>query len=289
MPWHLVILGHVIANPQRSIKLHPNTNQCFPIVMDFLTADDPEAFPFPLTITRDDFSVGSLFDPDTFLYTKHRFTPLDSLLSDLTDLSQSLNQELLDLVNNEYTNFIRLGQSIEGCMELMSNISLDVSKFNTTLTHALDDFCASSDTTASVLLHKKRLNLVKNKIKLMLLLNEQCTSFNTLLALDVGDVEEERLVTKVSTLATLYLSVTKIFTVLMESVDATDEICVFFDKVVKPKVVTLKHEFKLYLDELFALGTGNSAVYGNLLLQLLHIYRVTGLVSAVSGTSTKRA
>lgn len=256
--------------------------------MDFLTAEDTETFPFPLSITRDDFSDGSLFDPDTFLYTKHRFTPLDSLLADLSELSQSLNQELLNLVNNEYTNFIRLGQSIEGCMELMNNISLDVSRFNTTLTHALDDFSASSDTAETVLLHKKRLNLMKNKIKLMLLLNEQCTSFNTLLALDVGDVEVERLVTKLSTLATLYLSVTKIFAVLMESVDSTDEICVFFNKVVKPKVVTLKHEFKLYLDELFVLGSSDSAVYGHLLLQLLHIYRVTGLVSAVAAASPKK-
>lgn len=251
------------------------------ITMESLAEEDTETFPFPLTITRDDFSVGLQFDPDTFLFTKHRFTPLDSLLADLTDLSQSLNQDLLDLVNSEYTNFIRLGQSIEGCMELMSNISLDVSKFNTTLTHALEDFSESSHTADSVLLHKKRLNLMKNKIKLMLLLNEQCSSFNTLLALDVGDVAVERLVTKVSTLATLYLSVTKIFAVLMESEDSTDEICVFFEKVVKPKVVTLKHEFQLYLDELVVLGSSDSAVYGGLLLQVLHIYRVTGLVSAV--------
>lgn len=275
---------HLTVFTSEQVYIHQENT----LPMDFLNAEDNESFPFPLTITRDDFSIGSQFNPDTFLYTKHRFTPLDSLLADLSELSKNLNQELLDLVNNEYTNFIQLGQSIEGCMELMSNISLDVSRFNTTLTHALDDFSASSTTAETVLLHKKRLNLMKNKIKLILLLNEQCTSFNTLLALDVGDVKAERLLTKLTTLATLYLSVTKIFTVLMESVDSGDEVCLFFDKVVKPKVVTLKHEFKLYLDELYVLGSSDSAQYGQLLLQLLHIYRVTGLESAAGSAVLKK-
>ncbi|KAF5209098.1 hypothetical protein E0198_004373 [Clavispora lusitaniae] len=276
----------------RSAIAEPTSPCIFPYLrcsaaMDY-SSEKPESFPFPLSITRDDFSASSDFDPDTFLYTKHRYTPLDSLLQDLTDLSKSLNQDLLDLVNNEHTNFIRLGQSIEGCMELMNNISLDVSKFDTTLTHTLESFLSSSTAAQKVLSHKKRLNLLKNKMKLILLLHDQCTSFDTLLGLDVGDVKADRLVTKLSTLATLFLSVSKIFAILMESVGETEEICVFFDKMVKPKVMTLKLEFKSYLDELLAVCTADTVTYGHLLLQLLHVLRVTGQTSAVLSNIKKR-
>lgn len=241
--------------------------------MEFLNGT--EDFPYPLTITRDGFADDLLFDPDTFLYTNHRFTSLDSLIDDLSTLSKTLNQDLLDLVNEEYTNFIQLGQSIGGCLEQINNISLDMSRFSGVLDQSLGDFTSLSATADSALLHKKRLNLLKNKIKLILLVHEQCTSFDTLLGLDVGDTSPDRLVAKLSTLATLYLSVTKIFSVLMEaSVD--DELCVFYEKVVKTKVVSMKFEFKLYMDELMGISKKDPAAYGTLILQLLHVYRVTG-------------
>lgn len=243
--------------------------------MDFSILNGEEEFPYPLTITRNGFADDPNFDPDTFLYTNHRFTSLDSLISELRALSKTLNQDLLDLVNDEYTNFIQLGQSIGGCLEQINNVSLDVNKFNGMLDHSLADFTRSSATSEMAFLHKKRLNLLKNKIKLILLLHEQCTSFETLVGLDVGEVKPERLVAKLSTLATLYLSVTKIFAVLMELAD-DEESCVFFDKVVKTKVVSLKFEFKLYLDELLEIARADTANYGALVLQLLQVYRVTG-------------
>lgn len=243
--------------------------------MEFSILNGTEDFPYPLNITRNGFADDANFDPDTFLYENHRFTSLDSLISDLKGLSKTLNQDLLDLVNEEYASFIRLGQSIGGCLEQINNISLEVGKFDGLVDQSLKDFTVSSSTTEKALEHKKRLNLLKNKIKLILLLQEQCTSFETLLGLDVGDVQPERLVAKLSTLATLYLSVTKIFAVLMES-STEDELGVLFDKVVKTKVVSLKFEFKLYLDELMAVARADTKSYGALLLQLLHVYRVTG-------------
>lgn len=243
--------------------------------MDFSILNGEEDFPYPLTITRDGFADDPNFDPDTFLYTNHRFSSLDSLISDLKTLSKTLNQDLLDSVNDEYTNFIELGQSIGGCLEHINNVSLDVNKFNGILESSLSDFTKSSLTAKKALLHKKRLNLLKNKIKLILLLHEQCTSFETLLGLDVGDIKPQRLVSKLSTLATLYLSVTKIFAILMESAE-NEEQCVFFERNVKTKVVSLKFEFKLYLDELLEVSVRDKEKYGAFVLQVLHVYRVTG-------------
>lgn len=283
--------------------------------MDVSITDGAENFPFPLTITRDDFAEAAAFDPDAFLYKNHRFTSLDSLIADLSALSKSLNQDLLDLVNDEYTNFIQLGQLIGGCLELIDNITFEVGKFNSLLVTTLDTFNVSAQTADSVLQHKKRLSLLKNKIKLITLLHEQCTRFETLLGLDVGDFRPKQLVAKLTTLATLYLSVSKIFSVLMQgamasagrqsasngssenvrngngkgtasvssipSASTEEEICVFFDKVVKTKVGSLKYEFKLYLDELMEMANRDPKNNGDLILQLLHIYRVIGQAGGV--------
>lgn len=244
--------------------------------MEYSILNGTEDFPYPVTITRDDFAHDSNFDPDTFLFENHRFTSLDSLLTDLKALSKTLNQDLLDLVNDEYANFIQLGQSIGGCLELINNISLDVGRFNSSLGTSLKNFTESSQTADNALKHKRRLNLLKIKIKLILLLHEQCSSFETLLGLDIGEAEAGRLVAKLSTLATLFLSISKIFAVLMESSNSDDAACVFFEKVVKTKVISLKFEFKPYLDEILAIALADRVAYGELLLQLLHVYRITG-------------
>lgn len=176
-----------------------------------------ENFPYPVNIGREDFIDVALFDADEFLFKNHRYTSLDSLLSDLRSLSKSLNQDLLDLVNNEYTNFIELGQSIGSCLELIDNLSVEVRKFKGSLGQTLADFAESSATSAAVLQHKRSLNLLKNKIKLILLLHEQCVSFETLLGLDLADVSPHRLERKLHTLTTLHLSIGKMYSLIAES------------------------------------------------------------------------
>lgn len=266
-----------------------------------------ESFPYPLTITRDAFADNAGFDPDYFLFKNHRFTSLETLLSDLSDLSKALNRELLDLVNNEYANFIQLGQSISCGLELIESVSYDLDKFNKSVEQTVESLTASSSVASSVLGHKKRLNLLKNKIKLILLLNEQCTSFETLLGFDVDQQAPDELVDKVNTLATLYFSVVKIYSVLMEanrvceprangsagaayasfndlpsihsvagSVETKDEICAYFDKNVKTKVVSLKFEFTLYMKELQQFAKQDCKKYSQLLLLILQISRITG-------------
>lgn len=274
--------------------------------MDFSSGVEEE-FPYPLSITRDAFAENEAFDPDTFLFKNHRFTSLETLLSDLSDLSKALNRDLLDLVNNEYSNFIELGQSISCGLELIDNVSYEVRKFNKIMDQTIESLTASSATAAGVLKHKKRLNLLKNKAKLIILLHEQCTSFETLLGLDLGQTIPEKLVDKLNTLATLYFSVVKIFSVLMEANNALDsstnkttsdvssfsrltelgsshslpstsseEMCVFFDKSVRTKVMSLKLEFKLYMNELTTFAKKDPTKYSSLLLLLLQISMITG-------------
>lgn len=268
-----------------------------------------ESFPYPLSITRDAFADNDEFDPDNFLFSFHRFTSLETLLSDLSDLSKALNLDLLNLVNNEYANFIQLGQSISCGLELIDSVSHDVAKFNKSVEQTVDELRNSSYSAALVLKHKKRLNILKNKIKLIILLHEQCTSFEVLLGLDADQTSPQELVNKVNTLATLYFSVVKIYSVLVEANHVTDsagpknggdssiqyspndlqsvpsplsnknsseEICGPFEKTVKMKVVSLKFEFKLYMNELQAFAKKDPKKYSDLLLLLLQISRITG-------------
>ncbi|OBA21132.1 hypothetical protein METBIDRAFT_78189 [Metschnikowia bicuspidata var. bicuspidata NRRL YB-4993] len=248
--------------------------------MDFDDRPGPEEpFPYPLNITREDFADVALFDPDEFLFKNHRYTSLDSLIADLRSLSKSLNQDLLDLVNNEYTNFIELGQSIGSCLELIDNLSVEVCKFKASLGQTFVDFSESSATAKAILQHKRSLNLLKNKIKVILLLHEQCISFETLLALDVADLSPGRLDMKLHTLTTLHLSIGKMYALIIESNLANTETCQFFDNVVKTKVLTLKFEFKLYLDELLVMARSRSQEYRNLILSILQTYRILGMSS----------
>lgn len=273
-----------------------------------------ENFPYPLSITRDAFAENTEFDPDAFLFKNHRYTSLESLLADLSDLSKALNRDLLDLVNDEYSNFIQLGQSISCGLELIDNVAYEVGKFNKSVDQTVSSLTSSSATAHYALKHKKRLNILKNKTKLIILLHEQCASFETLLGLDVDQSSIQELLGKLNTLATLYFSVIKIFLVLMEANNVLDgatskndratsdvstlshinehisnsslpsssavangeESCGFFDRSIKTKVVTIKFEFKLYMNELTTFAKKDPKKYSSLLLLLLQISRITG-------------
>lgn len=237
-----------------------------------------EEFALPVIITREDFADCPEFDPDAFLYNNHRFTSLDSLLRDLRELSKNLNQDLLDLVNSEYTSFIQLGQSIGGCLELINSVSLDVGKFNQQLILSKKNLGDSAATAQRALLQKQRLNLLKNKAKLVLLLNEQCTSFETLLGLDIGELSVKRLQPKLQTLATLYLSATKIYAILDE---AQEKGCVFLEKSLKPKLLSLQLEFKAYIKETLDRVRKEPKGYDSVIMSLLHCQRIVGASSQV--------
>lgn len=272
-----------------------------------------EDFPYPLSITRDAFAHNAAFDPDAFLFKNHRFISLETLLSDLSDLSKALNRDLLDLVNNEYANFIQLGQSISCGLELIENVSYDVEKFNKSVELTIQDLSGSSATAKSVLNHKKRLNLLKSKAELIILLHEQSNSFELLLGLDVDQNSPKELANKLNTLAMLYFSVVKIFSVLLKAsvIDGSgsnsgplsakgledyrplsrlhelnstnslpftyrEDMCTFFEKTVKTKAVSLKFEFMLYMSELNIIAKKDPKKYSDLLLLLLQISRIIG-------------
>jgi len=70
------------------------------------------------------------FDPTTFLSTLHnRFQTLEDLRNELRNLSQDLKKELLDLVNDNYQDFLGLGSSLKGGDEKVEEIRLGLLGF----------------------------------------------------------------------------------------------------------------------------------------------------------------
>lgn len=70
------------------------------------------------------------FDPTIFLSTLHnRFQTLEDLRTELRTRSQDLNKELLDLVNENYQDFLSLGSSLKGGDEKIEEVRLGLLAF----------------------------------------------------------------------------------------------------------------------------------------------------------------
>ncbi|KAF1986530.1 hypothetical protein K402DRAFT_463467 [Aulographum hederae CBS 113979] len=78
--------------------------------------------PYPAPLSRPDFLVSS-FNPSHYLSTlRSRHQTLEDLRSELRARSQLLSQELLDLVNGNYQDFLGLGASLKGGEESVEGV-----------------------------------------------------------------------------------------------------------------------------------------------------------------------
>lgn len=239
-----------------------------------------EDFPYPVTIAREDFQNdldANDFEPDAFLYDNHRFTLIQPLILDLTTLSRSLNQELLDLVNNDYNDFIRLGKSIDGSLELINNILLSVNTFGSDLEQSHVNFTDSLALVRASLGYKKRMEALKTKIKLSLLLNDSIGNFEVLLNYEISESApsfHRLVVDKLRNLTSLFLSFTNLYSLLVR--DKSTE-TIHFVSNMKTKILSLKFEFKAYMDEVLERHSrAENGRNSDVLLELVNSYKVTG-------------
>lgn len=77
--------------------------------------DDFSSLPFPAPLSRDAFTAPGPFDPHAFLRTLHnRHQTLEDLRAELRQRSRAIEEELVELVNRDYGDFIGLGMALEG-------------------------------------------------------------------------------------------------------------------------------------------------------------------------------
>jgi len=93
------------------------------------SADDEDNLPYPEALPRSDFLTPE-FDAATYLSTlSDRHQTLEDLRSDLRERSQALSQELLDLVNTNYEQFLSLGSDLRGGEEKVEDVRVGLLGF----------------------------------------------------------------------------------------------------------------------------------------------------------------
>ncbi|KAL8757509.1 MAG: hypothetical protein Q9184_004189 [Pyrenodesmia sp. 2 TL-2023] len=101
----------------------------------FFDDDDDESdsgvddLPYPKPLSREAFLTPD-FDPATYLSTlRNRHQTLEDLRAELRTRSQDINKELLDLVNDNYQEFLSLGSSLRGGDEMIEEVRLGLLGF----------------------------------------------------------------------------------------------------------------------------------------------------------------
>jgi conserved oligomeric Golgi complex subunit 2 len=91
--------------------------------------NDASTLPFPKPLAREAFLTPE-FDAAEFLSNlSTRFQTLEDLQTELRELSQSLNKELVDLVNDNYQDFLTLGATLRGGDEKVEDIRVGLLGF----------------------------------------------------------------------------------------------------------------------------------------------------------------
>ncbi|OWB74776.1 hypothetical protein B5S31_g4597 [[Candida] boidinii] len=131
------------------------------------------------------------FDACLFLYENYKYWSLNDLITSFNKLLDEIDNELITLVNNDYSDFIKLGKSVDGTNELMSNIKLDLNDYSNSLKKSIKNLNKDDEIINNLINHKKNLNNFKNLINFILILNEQIEYCEILLENKDDEIDEE--------------------------------------------------------------------------------------------------
>lgn len=266
---------------------------------EFDILNGTDEFPYPTSIIQTDFKN---FDSDSheidlFLYKNYRFSSIDSIIKELTELSTNLNQNLLDLVNDDYHDFIDLGKSINDGLDLINAIVEDLKNFEIELVNYYKKFLDLDNRLYQILQNRKFLNNLKTCIKLNLILHDQITEFDNCMNNQIQEENNIQGLNQLKTLTSLYLSINNIEIFLNKfiqlgniddvnnSIDNNDNDnnngnhrvnSPFHDNYINNKIASIKLEFKSYLDPLIRKELKKKARNSQIMIELLNIYKLIG-------------
>ncbi|KAK7902242.1 hypothetical protein LTR67_001886 [Exophiala xenobiotica] len=119
--------------------------------------DDDAPLPFPKPLDRSAFLAPD-FDATEFLSSlSNRFQTLEDLQTELRELSQTLNKELVDLVNDNYQDFLTLGSTLSGGEERIEDIRLGLLGFQREVNAIRGTVATRRNEVAELLKRKKAL------------------------------------------------------------------------------------------------------------------------------------
>lgn len=118
--------------------------------------------PFPKPLSRDSF-LASDFDPATYLASlTNRHQTLEDLRLELRELSQGLSKQLLDLVNENYQDFLSLGDSLKGGEEKVEEVRVGLLGFQRDVSAIQAKVDARAAEMQSLLQEKKQYRVKTN-------------------------------------------------------------------------------------------------------------------------------
>jgi len=122
-----------------------------------LDNDDDTSLPFPKPLDRSSFLTPD-FDATAFLSSlTSRFQTLEDLQTELRDLSQQLNKELIDIVNDNYQDFLSLGSTLSGGEEKIEDIRAGLLAFQRDIRGVRDLVERRREEVAELLERKKEI------------------------------------------------------------------------------------------------------------------------------------
>lgn len=90
--------------------------------------DEESALPSVRKIEREAFSVDD-FNVDKFLLDYHQYQTLEDMQEQLQKWSKSLEQELVDLINEDYSQFVGLGTSLSEGHPKIEDVKVELMSF----------------------------------------------------------------------------------------------------------------------------------------------------------------
>ncbi|KAL4886291.1 oligomeric golgi complex component, COG2-domain-containing protein [Aspergillus karnatakaensis] len=124
--------------------------------------DDTSGLPFPEPLSRASF-LSPDFDPAAYLSSlTNRHQSLEDLRQELRDLDQLLSRELLDLVNENYQDFLSLGSALHGGEEKVEQVRVGLLAFQRDVQAIRDKVEARQREVERLLNEKKNLRMNAN-------------------------------------------------------------------------------------------------------------------------------
>lgn len=121
-----------------------------------LSSNDSSSLPFPKPLLRSAFLTPD-FEPATFLSTlTSRFQTLEDLRSELASLSQTIQTELVDLVNDNYADFLSLGTSLSGGEEKIEEVRVGLLGFERDVQQLREKVVKERERVADLVREKKQ-------------------------------------------------------------------------------------------------------------------------------------
>lgn len=137
----------------------------------------------PATVKLREKKVVDDFNVDEFLYKNFRFVLLNDLNNELSKLNNDLDDELLNLVNNDYHDFIKLGQSInnDNFLNLVSSIKISIVNYFKNLKSQQSNFEKDFNTVNDAIFFKKKIFKLTSFLEKAHLLFKLIDSFEKLI------------------------------------------------------------------------------------------------------------